>query len=253
MAKQPGVPQVLSDGFRALMASLGVALPAALAMGAFSALVDRASLAALAATGRSAMVNQVLAGETVGQEDVLTIALTWEAGSVLGELLVGPLFAAVAIYVGRLWSHGEQRSLYGAVNFAVARYRRMVLPHAGAQLTIRLGMLVIVPGIFFLLQYAFVDAVASLEQEKWPLSRSGKLTRGRRRAIFLVFLPFLVISQVIVFADFWALGVGGWALALMHAVEHLLGLYMAICFYLLYEGRIGGPVAQRADRGAPTT
>jgi hypothetical protein len=253
MAKQPGVLQVLSDGFRVLGSSLGVAVPVALAMGAFSALVDRGSLAVLSQMGRGEMVNKVLTGASVEQQDVLTIALTWEAGSLVTELLVGPLFAAVAIYLARLWSHRETRSLYGAINFAISRYKRIFLGHAAAQMTIRLGMMVIVPGIFFLLQYAFVDSVAALEQEKWPLSRSGKLTRGRRRAIFLVFLPFLLISQVIVFADFWALGVGGWALALMHAFEQLLGMYMAICFYLLYEGRIGGPIAVRADPGAVQT
>ena len=39
------------------------------------------------------------------------------------------------------------------------------MPYLLAMLSIQVGMLIVIPGIMFMMQYAFVDSVATLEKE----------------------------------------------------------------------------------------
>lgn len=159
------------------------------------------------------------------------------SGSFLGiEVIFGPIFAAVAIFVARATPGSS--SLYGALNFALNRYGRMFVPHLSAQLSIGIGMAIVLPGILFFLQYAFVDAIASLEKEKWPLSRSKKLTKGRRRTLFLLVLPYVVIMQGWILVDLWALKMGLLPLVLAELVVRLYTFALAIACYELYVDRV---------------
>ena len=176
-------------------------------------------------------------GRMPTQEDLLNVLLPVMGATLAVELLVGPLVAAMAVYIGRAFAEGSTPSLYQGINFALNRYGRMFLPHLAAQLSIQLGMVILIPGVLFQLQYAFVDAVAALEDEPAPLFRSKKLTRGRRKSIFLLFLPWLVLSQVLIFADLWAVGQSPLALLGVKAVIFLLYFFMQIAFYLLYDER----------------
>ncbi|MDP6931581.1 MAG: hypothetical protein QGG40_01635, partial [Myxococcota bacterium] len=188
-------------------------------------------------------------GLPVGDQSLLIkLAFSWMASAILLEIILGPLFYAFAVYVGRARSAGQPTRFYEGLNFALNRYRRQFFPHAGAQLSIQLGMIVIIPGILFQLQYAFVDAVACLEDEKWPMARSTRLTRGRRRTLFFIFLPFLLLSQVRLFPDMQAVAHGTWALAASHGVWYLLVFSMLIAFYLVYEERT---TPHKSDSGSP--
>lgn len=186
-------------------------------------------------------------GRMPTQADLLNVLLPVMGVTLALELVLGPLVSAMAVYVGRSFAEGTAASLYGAVNFALNRYGRMFLPHLAAQLSIQLGMIILIPGVLFQMQYAFVDAIAALEDEPAPLSRSKKLTRGRRQSIFFLFLPWLLLSQVLIFADLWAVGQSAAALFGVKAIIFLLFFLMQIAFYLLYDERT------RKQRPSPQT
>ena len=192
-------------------------------------------------------------GQMPGQEDLIRVLLPWAAVTLGLEVLIGPIIAACAVYVGRAFAQRRDAALaktpdgapkapgtptlYGAINFALNRYRRMFVPHAAAQLSIQLGLIIVIPGILFQMQYAFVDSVASIEDEAAPLNRSKRLTRGRRRSIFLLFLPWLLLSQVMIFADLWAMGQSHIHLFGVKSAAFLLYFMMQVSFYLLYHDR----------------
>lgn len=84
----------------------------------------------------------------------------------------GAFASAFSLYFWVRHEKKEAGNLYDAVNFALARLPRVLPAHAKAFSLIWLGNIVVIPGIWFALQYAFVDAIATLdEREKDPLSR----------------------------------------------------------------------------------
>ena len=188
-------------------------------------------------------------GAQPDQSTLVRLLLGWEGAGLVMEILLGPIFAAVAVYTGKQWLAGEKVGVYAAVNFGLSRYGRMFVAHAAANILIRLGLLILVPGVLYMCQYAFVDSVAALESKKtWAMGRSKKLTRGRRRRIFMVLLPVLLVTQVMAFGDLWAIGQGGWALWLLHMGQHFMMMTMAIGFFLIYAERTT-PKAGAAEQG----
>ncbi len=191
------------------------------------------------------------------EEDLMPMVGAFIGVYVSVEIFLGPLLAAISIYVARAHTHGAPAPLSKAINFALNRYRRMFKWHAIAWLMIHFGLaLICLPGLFFLAIYAFVDSILCLEKEPWPLARSKKLTRGRRKTIFLVFVPWLLLSQVAQFIELFGY-IQKWVLATgvdpkdLRVIEmsNLLGfyglntiLYIALmwtymCFYMVYEDR----------------
>jgi len=193
MAARSGVLKTAARTLQATLKYAGITAFVILLHGLLVALVDKS---VFLATGASL-------DALGGNQDIAGVLLPLFGANLALELLVGPLFAAMAIYVGRCYTAQREASLYKAVNFALSRYRRLVFPHMAAELSIQLGMIILVPGILFQLQYAFVDSIACFEEEKHPLSRSKRLTRGRRQSIFWLFFPWLIISQGVVFAVLW--------------------------------------------------
>jgi len=171
------------------------------------------------------------------QAQLLTTQLTQLAVITTWGCTVGAWAAAASIY---LWvQHVKQRpvSLYEAVNFGLNRLARILPAHAKAFFIVQLGMIVIVPGILFGLQYAFVDGIAALdEQEKNPLNRSRRLTSGRRGTLFRTFACFLPWWIPYQFALVWVLqGRGpGWQFAggLMDSFVLILLDLCMVQFYL---------------------
>ncbi len=137
----------------------------------------------------------------------------------------------------------EGRAVFGdgalwlAHDLSLSRYSRVFFPHFVAWLSITLGMIIIVPGVLFLLQYAFVDAVACMEEEKSPLPRSKGLTRGRRKSLFLLALPWIILSQVLGFFQLWALSQSGMVMAAGDTVATMITFVMFVAFYLIYDER----------------
>ena len=66
-----------------------------------------------------------------------------------------------------------------------------------AQLCIQIGMVVVIPGVLFMMQYAFVDPVTCIEKNAGPLTRSRKLTRALRGSLLAFIIPFMLQVQCI--------------------------------------------------------
>ena len=215
---------------RAFFSSLHIVLPIALVVGIVVSLLDLGVAEVLAP---KALTGQI--GST--QSELVGLMLGWWGVVIAVEIILGPLLVAMVIYAARCHTHGQKASLPKALNFGLARYSSIFKWHAGAWLTIQVGMIVLVPGILFLLQYAFVDAILVLEKERWPLARSAKLTKKRRGRIFMLVLPWLVATQVVGFAELWALQQGFVTLVALMGSTYLLNIWVVMAFYMFYEDR----------------
>ena len=154
------------EGLKATFSNLGTVLPLMLFMG-------------MVAAGGDMLIYRSLGGDlSQDQGTLIKVVLAWTGFALAQEILLGPIVSAIAIYIGRLHSAGEPVRPYAALNFALGRYGRMFVPHMIAQLSIQIGlMLLMFPGMIYVSMYAFVDSVACLEQKVWPIDQSKKLTR----------------------------------------------------------------------------
>lgn len=91
----------------------------------------------------------------------------------------------------RVRASRDDLSAASLVNFALSHWRRLVWPYTAASLIIWLGSIVIIPGIFYTLFYAFLVPAVTLEAPRRPLDWSRKLTWGRRGRIFRIYLLFI--------------------------------------------------------------
>lgn len=226
--KASGAASVTLRALCAAGSNLGTALAVCLGFGLLSAEVQRWVFDV--ARGGFGPLNQTVTVKWV---------LASYAASLTLEILLGPIFAAYAVYIGWRWLQGRRAHLYGGTNFALARYPKMFLPHLAAEVSIQLGMMVVIPGILFWMQYAFVDVLAALTDVTWPLPRSKKLTRSRRGTIFLIILLPVILLQGIDLAVLWALSpdVPWLMLPLIMAGEALITMVVDIAFVVLWAER----------------
>ena len=178
---------------------------------------------------------------------LIQVVLGYTGVGLVKSILIGPIFAALIVYNGRCSVTNRPVSIYAGFNFAINRYKRLFLPYLIAQLSIQLGNIIVIPGIMFMMQYAFVDAIACLEKEKHIISRSVKLTKGRRKSLFFLILPWAVLTQLF---GFLALYASDSILKLTAANMLLEGLIfvMYTCFFMLYDQRIKQIEELRAER-----
>lgn len=206
-------------------------------------------------------------GMAQSQEALVQLILTQFGAFMAVTAVMGPIFAAVGVYIARKTSAGEQGTAYGALNYALARYGRLFLWCLAVQFSVQIGLqLVVLPGILFFQMYAFVPAVICAENEPWPMARSKKLTQGRRRTIFLMFLPWLMIYMGFGMLDFFG-KVQEWvglvvgtadpsrntmavAWFFIESLRFLYELCMGAGLYALYEERIARIQAAREARAA---
>ena len=140
------------------------------------------------------------------------------------------------------------------INFAISRYRRMFKPHLQTWLLILLGLQLLIPGIIYWNRFAVVDAEAALGTSKRPLRRSQTLTRGYRRSIFVMALPWFLYSFVALVAVPTLAGIHP-ALLIVHQI--CVSLYLLILFtgyarlYLERTGRHEG-AAESPTEGQQT-
>ena len=211
--------------FSALFANLGTVLPVVIGFALLGAFLD------------NALMQQVFGQGTKDQSAVINYAFASEGMNLTLEIFLGPIIAAVAVYVGRCWLAGQRAELYKTFNFALGRYKSVFLPHMFANILIHLGMLILVPGILYMLQYAFVDSVACIEKNTGAMGRSKRLTRGRRKRLILLALPAIVLSQVIMLVELGASDTGVLALAGTGSLMGLITFLMAISFFMVYAER----------------
>jgi hypothetical protein len=158
---------------------------------------------------------------------------------------VGAFAAAAGLYMWVQHEKGLPSTVYGGLNYGLNRFKRVLGPHARAFFIVQLGNVVIVPGILFGLQYAFVDAIATLDQaEPDPLARSRKLTAGRRGTLFRTFALFLVWwlpFQLVI--TFYLQGMGALELAIGGTIDHLVLLLVDLCMVQYYLDLFRKPTA----------
>ncbi len=228
MAKRSNFLKIIGKALSATVKNLPIALIAASLYGVLLAVLDRAAFAALGVDAST------MGG---GQSEVVKAILSMLVVQFSVEIFLGPVLGAMVVYVGRQEAAGKASSVYQSINFALNRYKRLIWPHFVAWLNITLGMIIVVPGVLFLLQYAFVDAVACMEEEQRPLARSKRLTRGRRKSLFLIILPWIMLSQVMGFFQLWALSQAGWIMIIGDIGAALINFVMFLAFYFVYDER----------------
>ena len=219
MARRSSILTIIGRAFSASARNFHITLTAAAMYGISLAVIDHI------------IFSMVGVSSPPASQDLPKVLVSMLGAQFGIEIFLGPILAACAVYVGRTAVEGKSGSLYKAVNFALSRYTRVFIPHFVAWLSITLGMIIIVPGVLFLLQYAFVDAVACMEEEKSPLPRSKRLTKGRRKSLFLLALPWIALSQL------WALSQSGLVMAAGDTVASMITFVMFVAFYLLYDER----------------
>ncbi|RME26844.1 MAG: hypothetical protein D6798_05835 [Deltaproteobacteria bacterium] len=228
-----------SQGARATFANATTVLPVVVVMAFIAAIADQAIYDAFGGDGAQ------------DQATLVKVLFAWLGASLLQEILLGPIVGAIAVYVGRMHSAGQAAALYPAINFALGRYKRMFLPRMIAQVSIQIGVaLLLFPGVIYVTMYAFVDSVACLEEKVWPIDRSKRLTRGRRASIVGIYLPAVLIAQVLAFAELWALQQGVIVLALIFIVIYLMFFVVNVAFYKLYEERTTSVSRPADDSGS---
>ena len=86
-----------------------------------------------------------------------------------------------------------------------------------------------------------------MEKEKHVISRSVKLTKGRRKSLFFLILPWAILTQLF---GFLALYASDSIMKLTAANMLLEGLIfmMYTCFFMLYDQRIKQIEELRAER-----
>ena len=151
--------------------------------------------------------------------------------------LVGSWAAPAQIYLWVQRERNQPASFAGAINYGLNRFSRVFKAHTLAYSAVVLGNIVVIPGIIFGLQFAFVDAIATLDaQEPRPLRRSARLTSARRGTIFRTFLVFffawwlpyqLVLTFLITQMPLWLQLVLG-------SVDHLVLVLVDLCMVQLY-------------------
>lgn len=181
------ISRALKSFIQAIKAAVGSApLVAAVVLG----------LSALLGGSEKAVYAWVSGQGLTGQSAMVPLVLGWVGLGLLIEVLVGPLVAGTAVFVALRAAGGTRHPAMAGFGYAARRYSRMFVPHLKAQLLIQVGSQLFLPGLLAWTMYAFTDAVSALEADKAPLSRSARLTAGRRSTLMLLVLPFMLVGTV---------------------------------------------------------
>ncbi len=170
--------------------------------------------------------------------------------------LVGAVGASASIYLWFQDAKGGATSLRESLNYALNRFGRVGRAHLKAFAIVFWGGQLFIPGLLFGLQFAFVDAVATLDdREAAPLERSRVLTRGRRGALARALIPAalwwigyqLLFGFVLKDSGLLYYGIGG---MLDHLVNAFVDMVMAQLFVEEVRRRIAVAEKKKAASAA---
>lgn len=183
---------------------------------------------------------------------LVSVILTFMGLNLLKVLLVGPLLSMMIVYLGFAFTQNKEVSPYSALNFILRNYKRLFVPFLIAQLCIQIGMVVVIPGVLFMMQYAFVDAVTCIEKNPGPLTRSRKLTRALRGSLLAFIIPWALFSQlsglvILQFSDNFL------ALTSLNVLTQALYTFIMCAFFSAYEYRSYKLAVRRADKEGQET
>jgi hypothetical protein len=135
----------------------------------------------------------------------LFITMPWYAVNVIIHTFVGGWLAVIVVKLADSAHRGEAMNLGDAVTTATTRILDIAGAHGAKVQAVFVGMQVLIPGIFYALQYAFVDHVAVLTPEEAALKRSGELTWGVRGRLFRVLTLWFISAQAAGFGIIYAM------------------------------------------------
>ena len=222
----------LSSAFSAILGNAGVFIPITLALGTLDVFLFRGALS----------LNGFQPTDNILQMQIPPSKLIKLTFSFLGlaiaiKAFVGPIIGMLVVLFSRAHAKSSPLSINSAINFIVKRYKNVFMPYLLAMLSIQVGMLIVIPGIMFMMQYAFVDSVATLEKEKHVLTRSKRLTKSRRKSLVMLILPFVLLGQGMQFVDFiYSSNLP--ALIGFHSLYEGFFLIIGATFYMLYHERV---------------
>ncbi len=136
-------------------------------------------------------------GPVVAQLLIMAWSLVWSSFG-------GAAVATGWVLAGKAALDGRSFGLSEALDAVRVRTLDVAGAHGAKVHAVTIGMQVLLPGILYALQYAFVDMVAVLDPEKASLRRSGQLTSGMRGRIFRLLLAYTLFGQVVSFGLFAA-------------------------------------------------
>ncbi len=221
------------------MSHLGLALVICGAYGGFIGLFSAILLAQEHAIGVWAGFDQM--------KMLLVFAGIQLAIQLSATLFIGPLFQAAAAFAAFRHSRGKPGSVSHGVNFALTRYKRMFKPHLKTWLVILLGMQLLIPGIIYWNQLVLVDSVSVFEKTKRPLQRSRQLTKGYRRTIFLMALPWFLYGLPAFVIEPQIAGVWAGLMVPYHVIVSLFLFALFAGYSRLYLERTGQHEAKPDD------
>jgi hypothetical protein len=255
--KSLGALGALKNTFSVLAANLGPALFIAMVAGGLGAVIEWAFGEIV---GGAILSHMTLSPDPAqrNQTEMIVTMLTFTVFAVIWSGPVGAWQAGSSIYLWVQREKGREATLRGAINFGLNRLSRVLGPHWKAYLFIALGNLVVVPAILLGLQYAFVDCIATLDdQESDPLARSKRLTLPRRGTIFRTFLPFALWWIPYQLAlTFWMDSQPLWVQAIGGTIDALVLVAIDITMVQLYldvfrKPASGGPGRSVGQSAAP--
>ena len=93
--------------------------------------------------------------------------------------------------VARSGSPLDARRIYAEI---ASRTVDVSAAHGGVKHAVTIGMQVLIPGVYYAIQYAFVDMVVVLDPDRRALRRSADLTWGHRARLFQLFLVWFLVN-----------------------------------------------------------
>jgi hypothetical protein len=115
------------------------------------------------------------------------------------QTFVGAAAAVLWVHAAQAAEQGESRGFGALLGEAKASFMRVAVPHGARIQAVAIGMQVLIPGIFYALQYAFVDMIAVLDPEREEvLDRSGKLTWPLRQLLFRVLVIWVLLFESVI-------------------------------------------------------
>ncbi len=177
----------------------------------------------------------------------------------------GAAAAIVWVRSGNAALQGETIAAGELISEVQRRTLEISAPHGARVQIVSIGFQVVLPGIFYALQYAFVDMVAVLDPERSALRRSGQLTWGMRGRLFRMFLIYWFVTGIASLGIAMAIDGGsfsqrftemlmnptGFTLPVLVAQETLWALgtwVLTLALLALYQEREGQVRAKRALR-----
>lgn len=124
-------------------------------------------------------------------------AMVWLGWTILYASFAGAAAAIAWLRAGASKLDGRPVGAGAILGEVGGRLFDVAGAHGARVHAVTIGMQVLLPGIFYALQYAFTDAIAVLDPEKPALARSGQLAYGMKGRLFRLLLVWWLLGVVL--------------------------------------------------------